>query len=65
MMNIAAPAASPAAQTALEAGTFTKRVGYTTYHVGVHFSEVSKETAEDKIVRLIRLETQPGKAAGP
>ena len=65
MLSTATPATSPAAQTALEVGTFTKRVGYTTYRVGVHFSEVSTETAEDKIVRLIRLEAHPGKAAGP
>ena len=65
MFNTAAPTAIQPAQTALEAGVFTKRVGYTTYHVGVHFSEVSKETAEDKIARLIRMETQNRKAAGP
>jgi len=45
-----------------EAGTFTKRIGNTTYRVGVHFSDTSKETANDKIVRLIRLEAQYGKA---
>jgi len=65
MFSTAAPSASQAAQTALEAGVFTKRVGYTTYHVGVHFSTVSKETAEDKITRLIRMETQNRKGAGP
>ena len=62
MMIIAAPAASPAAQTALEAGVFTKRVGYTTYCVGVHFSKISTETAQDKILRLVKNEAQSGKA---
>jgi len=46
-----------------EAGTFTKRVGSTTYRVGVHFSRSSKETAKDKIARLVRLEAQNTKAA--
>ena len=63
MFSTAAPTAIQPAQTALEAGVFTKRVGYTTYRVGVHFSEVSKETAEDKIARLVRMESQKGKGA--
>ena len=50
------------AQITPEAGTFTKRVGYTTYHVGVHFSGTSTETAQDKILRLVRNEAQSGKA---
>ena len=33
---------------------FTKRIGSTTYRVGVHFSETSKETLNDKIMRLVR-----------
>jgi len=57
MMNTAAPAA----QSALEAGVFTKRIGYTTYRVGVHFSGVSKETAQDKILRLVKNEAAVGK----
>jgi len=36
---------------------FTKRHGSTTYHVAVHFNPDSKETAGDKIVRLIRNDT--------
>jgi len=31
----------------------TKRIGQTTYKVNVHFSETSKETMSDKIIRLI------------
>ncbi len=33
---------------------FTKRIGSTTYNVSVHFSKTSKETMNDKIIRLIR-----------
>lgn len=34
----------------------TKKVGNTTYEVHIHFSEMSKETMTDKIMRLIRNE---------
>ena len=34
-------------------GTFTHKIGNTTYVVGVHFSKTSKETIDDKIERLI------------
>ena len=30
-----------------------KRIGSTTYEVSIHFSQTSKETAQDKILRLI------------
>lgn len=46
-----------------EPGTFTKRIGSTTYRVGVHFSQTSRETMGDKILRLIKNEAH-GKAAG-
>jgi hypothetical protein len=36
----------------------TKRIGSTTYKVSVHFSKTSKETIDDKIIRLIERETQ-------
>jgi len=36
---------------------FTKRLGSTTYHVVVHFNPDTKETAGDKIARLVRNET--------
>ena len=36
----------------------TKRIGSTTYKVSVHFSTTSKETIDDKIIRLIARETQ-------
>lgn len=34
----------------------TKQIGQTTYKVNVHFSETSKETIGDKIIRLIESE---------
>ena len=33
--------------------TFTQKIGKTTYEVNVYFSETSKETFTDKIIRLI------------
>jgi hypothetical protein len=50
-------------QTATER-TFTRRIGSTTYRVGVHFSKTSKETMDEKILRLVRNEATSGKAAG-
>lgn len=38
-------------------GFFMKRIGNTTYRVGVHFSDTSGETAREKISRLIRNES--------
>ena len=37
---------------------FVKRIGSTTYKVSVHFSKTSKETMNDKILRLIEREAQ-------
>jgi hypothetical protein len=47
-----------------EARTFTRRIGSTTYRVGVHFNGNSRETMNDKILRLIQNEAACGKAAG-
>ena len=41
---------------------FTRRIGSTTFRVAVHFNPESKESAGDKISRLIRLEADKGKA---
>jgi hypothetical protein len=41
---------------------FTRRIGSTTFRVAVHFNPDSKETAGDKISRLIRMEADSGKA---
>ena len=57
-------AALHSAQITPEAGAFTKRIGYTTYRVGVHFSAASTETAQDKILRLVKNEAAIGKAVG-
>lgn len=37
---------------------FVKRIGSTTYVVAVHFSQTSKETAEDKLLRLMEREVK-------
>ena len=47
-----------------ERRTITRRIGHTTYKVNVHFSRTSRETMNDKIMRLIRNEAASGKAAG-
>jgi len=36
----------------------TKRIGSTTYVVSVHFSRTSKETVEDKLIRLMEREVK-------
>ena len=43
--------------------TFTRRIGSTNYRVGVHFSGTSRETFDDKIIRLIRNEVELRKVA--
>ena len=48
-------AKTKAAQTS-PAGTFSMKLGKTTYMVGVHFSQTAKETMEDKIKRMLREE---------
>jgi len=40
---------------------FVKRIGTTTYKVNVHFSTTSKETLNDKILRMLRNEVQSRK----
>ena len=47
-----------AVKTPQEPCRFEKRVGSTLYLVNVHFSESSKETMEDKILRLVKSEAQ-------
>jgi len=42
--------------TAREPLNLLKRIGSTTYKVSVHFSETSKETMEDKLLRLMERE---------
>ena len=40
------------------AGSFSMRMGNTTYIIGVHFSKESKDTLEDKMKRLMRDEVK-------
>jgi hypothetical protein len=42
---------------------FTKRLGSTAYRVVVHFNPDTKDTAGEKIARLVRNEAAAGKAA--
>jgi hypothetical protein len=42
---------------------FEKRIGSTLYMVNIHFSKTSKETMDDKIMRLVKNEAQNRKAA--
>ena len=39
-----------------EPGKFSKRIGSTTFVVAVHYSRNSRETMQDKILRLIKQE---------
>ena len=36
------------------APVLVKKIGKTTYMVGIHFSETSKETMDDKVARLVK-----------
>ena len=54
---------NPTVKVPQEPYRFVKRLGSTTFHVSVRFSETSKETADDKIARLIRGDIVLGKAA--
>jgi hypothetical protein len=49
-------AAQKRAEASAEPLKMLKRIGSTTYVVNVRFSETSKETVEDKILRLIARE---------
>ena len=44
------------ATTAAEqtAPVLVRKIGRTTYMVGIHFSQTSKETMDDKVLRLIK-----------
>ena len=54
-------------QTATEntgARTLMRRIGSTNYRIAIHFSETSRETMDEKIIRLVKNESALGKAAG-
>ena len=57
-MNTKNPTASNS--TPQESYNFSKRIGSTTFQVAVHFNPSAKETAQDKILRLIRNEAAMG-----
>lgn len=49
-------ATAPKEQIPCEPRSFTKRIGSTNYRVSVHFSRTSRETIDDKILRLAKNE---------
>ena len=51
-----------AVKTPQEPRRFVKRIGSTNYRVNVHFSDTSKETVNDKIIRMVKNEAA-GKTA--
>ena len=59
-MKTKQPAVTPSEIKTTAPLNLRKRIGSTTYIVSVHFSDKSKETLEDKIIRLIESEvTKP------
>lgn len=41
-------------------GAFTMKMGNTTYNIGLHFKQDSKESIEDKVKRLIEQDIKTG-----
>lgn len=56
-------AADKKEQPAHESSVFTKRIGSTNYRVSVHFSDTSRETMNEKIMRLLKNEAQNERTA--
>ena len=54
----------PGHMTGAEPVKMRRRIGSTVYDISIHFSDTSKETMNDKILRLIRNEAVSGRAAG-
>ena len=50
-----------ATETVKTAHRYTKRIGSTTYEVSVYFSDASRESMGDKVLRLIESEVGSGK----
>ena len=60
--NVTAVAETSCTANAAEpVGTFTKRIGNTTYTVNVHSNPNSKETFNDKLLRIIKNDIASGK----
>ena len=58
MQTIGINAAKTQGDAQAEPLRFSKRIGSTVYQVSVHPSETSRETAQDKIRRLIEREVR-------
>jgi len=50
----------PTTQVYHGGGRFTRRIGNTNYRVRVHFSKTSRETMEDKMLRMMKNEILSG-----
>ena len=53
MYTTAVTSAAEASRTGIEPIKLRERIGSTTFEVSIRFSQTSKETFEDKILRLI------------
>ena len=58
MQTTVTSAAKTRSDAHAEPAMFYKRIGSTTYVVAVHFSRTSKETMQDKVLRLIESEVR-------
>ena len=47
-------------EAALEAGGLVMKKGNKTFIIGLHFSETSKDTLEDKVKKLIKKDVEDG-----
>jgi len=56
MNTTAVKSAAMTSQMESEPVKLLRRIGSTTYEVTIHFSKTSKETVEDKILRIIERE---------
>ena len=45
-----------------ESRIYKRRIGSTTYRVGVHFSATARESFDDKVIRMIRNDSSGRKA---
>ena len=48
------------ADTSSDTPVLTMKIGNTTFLIGIHFNQDSKETMEDKIRKLIRRDIETG-----
>lgn len=59
--NAVATGTSPLTEKEAAQPDLVKKIGNTTFDIHVHFSEKSKETFTDKVIRLIQSDTVTSK----